>query len=98
MLQLATAGVGSVSPLAGAGVPRGPPPRKARLLVTPMLAVPAVEPSPAEVELGIVAVRFVGGVGTVRSMVHVAVAGEGSTTPPAVASTGKLCAPAPSAE
>ena len=62
------------------------------------MSVPAVQLSTTEVELGLVAARFVGAVGTVRSMVHMAVAGEGSTTPPAVASTAKLCAPAPSAE
>ena len=91
---LPAATVASVYVVTAPTVASAAPSRRTTLLVTPMLSVPAFQVSETDVDVGVVPTRFVGAVGKVRSIVHVDVAGVGSATPPADASTEKLCGPA----
>ena len=67
-----------------------------RLLVTPVLSAPAVQASPTDVGLLATPLSDVGAVGGAMSTVQVAVAGDDSVTPPAVAATVNLWLPAAS--
>src|SRR3954469_18090406 len=74
------------------------PSRWTRFLVTPVLSLPAVQVSATEVADGVVAARLLGALGGVVSIVQGCWAGVGSVTPPAVAATENVCAPAASPE